>query len=317
MFVDNHCHLLMQHSRQARQLADRLTPGLYCLMSTSFFDIDTVHETMLNSEKVVPYYGVHPWYSHLFRVHDLSKEEHYNKVLLPAPPQELLDILPEPVDFFEYLAKMRDYAKACRDKKRYFGIGELGLDKLFRVPTNGFYGNPDITENVRLSNSKVTMDHQLTIYSKQLELANELKVPVSLHCVKAHGAFFDSLAKSSNYNDIPAIILHSYTGSIEQARSWVKEYRKKPTKLLFSFSNYINSTEQKLPTLHDVLDILEDLQVLLETDMPLDRFFLLDEDQAYNEHSQGITLAVCSHKKWDPKEAAHLFYENSTRIYCL
>lgn len=315
MFVDNHCHLLMEHSRLAEQLADRLMPGLYCLMSTSFFDLETVHELMLKSDKVVPYYGVHPWYSHLYRVGTESKEEHYNKVLQPSPPLELLETLPDPVDFSEYLAKMREYAGACKERKRMFGIGELGLDKLFRVPTNGFYGNPAIKENVRLTNCKVTMDHQLHVYTEQLRLANELHVPVSLHCVKAHGAFFDSLAKSSAYNDIPAIVLHSYTGSIEQARSWVKEYRKKPTRLLFSFSNYINATEQKIPTLHDVLDILDSLQILLETDMPLDRFFLLDKNQEYSEHVEGITAAVCSRMHWNQKEAEGLLYKNSMEIY--
>lgn len=316
MFVDNHCHLLMEHSRkEADRLARELPLGVYCLMSTSYFDLDTVHDIMLSSDSVVPYYGVHPWYSHLFRVSAGTKAEHYNRVLQPAPSLELLDVLPEPFDFYEFLGRIRECAEVCKAKGRKYGIGELGLDKLFRVPTNGFYGNQEITENVRLSNSKVTMDHQLHIYTEQLKLANELNVPVSLHCVKAHGAFFDSLAKSSAYDSIPAVILHSYTGSIEQAQSWVKEYRKKPTKLLFSFSNYINAAEQKLPTLYNVLDILDDLQILLETDMPIDRFFLLDKDGEYAEHAEGITSAVCSHRGWSADNAQELLYNNSINIY--
>lgn len=314
--MDNHCHLLMEHSRtEPESLARSLQHGLYCLMSTSYFDIDAVHRILLVNDNVVPYYGVHPWYSHLFRVNVLSKEDHYNLVLSPKPSQELLDVLPEPYDFSLYIEKVREYATACKSNNRKFGIGELGLDKLFRVPTNGFYGNQAVTENVRLSGCKVTMEHQSLIFTEQLKLANELQAPVSLHCVKAHGCFFDTLGKSQDFNNIPSVVLHSYTGSVEQAQSWIKEYRKKSTKLRFSFSNYINATEQKVSMLHKLIDVLEDLQILLETDMPLHRFFLLDRDGEYAEHAAGITSAVCYYKEWSIEEAEELFYKNSMDMY--
>lgn len=314
MFVDNHCHLLMEHSGLDNQdLARSLPPGIFCLMSTSYFDLEAVHQILMANDSVVPYYGAHPWYSHLFRVKNVSKEQHYNSILRPPPPPELLDALPEPYDFHEYLGTIRKYAEVCKAQLKNFGIGELGLDKLFRVPTNGIYGNQAQKDNVSLSSCKVTMEHQLAIYTEQLKLANELRAPVSLHCVKAHGAFFDSLAKSSDFNGVPAVILHSYTGSIEQAQAWIKEYRKKPTKLFFSFSNYINATDLKLPSLHGLLDILEDEQVLLETDMPLDRFFLLDKKDEYAEHANSITNAVKSHKNWQDADA--ILLKNSTRIY--
>lgn len=309
LFTDNHCHLGVSCTlHDVPELAKALNESqvTFCLMSTNQWDLALVDQLSEMSPNVVPYFGVHPWYSHLFSANKLlSKTEHYNLVLNPKPSQELLGVLPEPIFIDDHLALIRLKIAKCEAAQRKYGIGEIGLDKLFRVPSNGFYGNQQIRENVSLTACKVTMAHQLQVLGKQLELAQERQKPVSLHCVKAHGVLFETVRRYL----LPATILHSYTGSIEQAQSWVREYKKRL--LLFSFSNYINGT--KLPLLQQLVLVLDDSQILLETDMPLD--VLVNSETEYMQHLHGIFKAVTQFKQWEPAEAERTLQANSAGVH--
>lgn len=302
--------------KQAGVLVEKLPRDLvYSLMSTNHVDLPLVHRIAQGCPSVVPYYGIHPWYSHLFSTdRSVSKAEHYNAVLTPAPSAEFLEILPDPIYLHDVLHQIRQYASECEAQNRRYGIGEAGLDKVLRVPTSGWYGNPEVKENVSLSNCRVAMDHQIKVFTAQLALASELRKPVSLHCVKAHGAFFDTLGKSRDYSGISAVILHSYTGSIDQAKQWLREYKQKQQKLLFSFSNYINATDQKLGPLQELLSVLADNQVLVETDMPLDRFIPARLTE-YSEHEEKVTEAVRQAKQWTMDTAKQTLVANNNSLY--
>lgn len=314
--LDSHCHLLMECSaEQIPNLTNCLNefPNLcFALMSTNQIDLPLVDEIATLVPSVVPYYGIHPWYSHLFSAKSQSKVDHYNSVLQPPPSPDLIDILPHPIPLETHIEEIHRIATARLQKGLRFGIGECGLDKSFRIPSNGYYGNQHHQTNVSLTNCKVSMDHQLLVFSRQLALANSLKKPVSLHCVKAHGAFYDLLAKSSLYDDIPAVVLHSYTGSIDQAKQWLRAYSTKKSSLLFSFSNYINAADNKLSALADLLALLEDHQILTETDMPLDRF-LPHRKHEYIDHDHGITTAIATSKQWS--DAPTILHHNNASLY--
>lgn len=311
--LDAHCHLGVEFTPDAAsQLAKNIKSEdvTFCLMSTNGIDLPIIAEIAQEAHNVVPYYGVHPWYSHLFAVEELlDKKEHYTSILDPKPNEELLSILPEPVSLQKHLEKIRELVGICESEGRRYGIGEIGLDKLFRIPSNGFYGNQLIKEDVKLTNSKVTMKHQLEVFKQQLELALELQVSVSMHCVKAHGPFFDTVKKYS----IPNIVLHSYSGSVDQAKAWVREYKKRKELLMFSFSNYINATENKLSVLGQLVGVLGDEQILTETDMPLDRFFPKASEQYYS-HLDGIMSALRGFKGWDKKDAELLLTLNTEAL---
>lgn len=167
--------------------------------------------------KVLPAFGWHPWFSHqMFDEVEytgstaLSTEQkisHYQSVLTPKSEDlEFLRTLPDPKPFGHFIGQTRDYLL------RYplALIGEVGLDKSFRIPQNwlpddvdGPNGEPrdnGLTpggrEGRRLSPYRVSMEHQKKVLLAQLALAGELQRAVSVHGVQAHGILHDTLAQT-------------------------------------------------------------------------------------------------------------------------
>lgn len=337
---DGHCHVAGVSQglgdAMAAAMKGRFAAGFFCLMCTHGGDLAVAEElldALGESRTVVPYFGVHPWYSHLFSLGTVSKSDHYAAVLEPAPTDALLDLLPDPVPLEDHLQRIREIIlKYDKSHDFVYGIGEIGLDKLFRVPTSGWYGRPGF-ENARLSGCRVSLDHQKAVLSRQLLLAGELGVSVSVHCVKAHGALYELITGPTGAG-ISTVILHSYSGLVDQAQRWVKTYQKRSESVCFSFSNWINGTDAKHQLLVDLLGLLKDDQVLLETDLSIDRFLLgpaakkqenqlerssdlknnyenagpgLDQPESdsdvpevdYLGHLRGIFEKICSIRGWD------------------
>lgn len=277
---DGHCHVAGVYEGLGDALAaaikGRFAPGFFCLMCTHAGDLGVVEDllgALGDSRAVVPYFGVHPWYSHLFCIGEVSKRAHYEAVLEPAPSDALMEELPDPVPLEAHLERIQRVILQHAESDHFvYGIGEIGLDKLFRVPTSGWYARPGFG-HARLSECRVSLKHQEAVFLRQLRFAGDLGVPVSVHCVKAHGPLFELMTGPAG-SDIPTAILHSYTGLVDQAQRWVKAYQKRSERLCFSFSNWINGTEAKHQLLSALLAILDDDQVLLETDLSIDRFLL-------------------------------------------
>ena len=76
-------------------------------------------------------------------------------------------------------------------------IGEIGLDYFYDFAPH---------------------DTQIEVFEKQMQLALELKKPVSLHCREAHGDFMEILRK---YQGVTGVV-HCFSGSVEVARESVK-----------------------------------------------------------------------------------------------
>ncbi|GAB4816078.1 hypothetical protein N2152v2_003124 [Parachlorella kessleri] len=89
------------------------------------------------------------------------------------------------------------------------GLGECGIDKGPKAP-------------------KVDVALQLDIFTQQLQLAQELRRPVSIHCVRAFGNVHEALLQLRI--DVP-VVLHSYTGSQEMVTTF-----KQLPRIYFSLS---------------------------------------------------------------------------------
>lgn len=265
------------------------------IMSTNHLDLAVLEQLVqCDTRTVVPYFGVHPWYSHLFSTTEhIDKAQHYKRCLSPAPDPQLLEVLPAPIFLGDHMIRVRKLAEACIAARIRYGIGEIGLDKLFRVPSNGFYGNNPASDSagasaVRLTGCKVAMAHQQQVLTAQLQLALELGAPVSLHCVKAHGALFDTVTQG--FEGISTVVLHSYSGSVDQARAWVARFRARNRQLRFSFSRVINGS--KPAALEQLAAVLDDSHILPESDMPVDEFFLRQGTEPYYAQLLDIATAL-------------------------
>ncbi|KAI0022524.1 hydrolase [Xylariomycetidae sp. FL0641] len=224
---DAHCHptdtmesILSISDMKARALT---------VMSTRSQDQELVSDVALNhglesaeivlpppspdQGRVIPSFGWHPWFS--YQLYDDSasvptydgtpegKIAHYDKILAPAPSSKDVGFsegLPTPRALSDFLNETR-----LRMEKHPFAlIGEVGLDKAFRIPhswtsadeaTRDESLTPGGREGRKLSPHRVQMAHQATILKAQLKLAGEMCRAASVHGVQAHGILYDTLAE--------------------------------------------------------------------------------------------------------------------------
>ena len=95
----------------------------------------------------------------------------------------------------QIIDKIKEYAKS----NKVVGIGEIGLD---------YYWD------------KSNIELQKEIFIKQIQLANELNLPINIHDREAHKDTFDILKE---YNKSSKVIMHCFSGSPEFANECIKE----------------------------------------------------------------------------------------------
>lgn len=177
-----------------------------------------------------------------------------------------------------------DTLKQFFDSTPSAAVGEIGLDKSSR-------------------GKQIDFADQVQVFQQQLQLAKDLKRPVSIHCVRAFG---DLLPIMQRIGPFPAgVILHSYLGSAEM----VPEFAKLGA--YFSFSGFLMSMEQRKAK--KMLKMVPSERILLETDAPdalpksaSDSLYLVEGD-SYNskelQPQQGIDdLSSASDASTMPKE---------------
>lgn len=236
-------------------------------MSSNLYNQDlTTKLAQAHPNHVIPAYGLHPWFCHPISFAESlpTKQDHYAALFSATPDDltaEMIDVLPEPITIQSLLHELRQNLLAHPQAL----LGEVGLDKTFRIASSGNHIAPhSMNTQVKLTSLKTPISHQVAVLEAQMAVALELNRPMSLHCVGAQGPLFDLLGRLQKGN--PAfskcpIDLHSFGGSAES----VQQLQKHHSNVYFSFSSTINSRSKKL---HHVIQAVEKHRLLVESDWP-------------------------------------------------
>ncbi|SCU89078.1 LAME_0E02146g1_1 [Lachancea meyersii CBS 8951] len=304
-YVDAHCHVTTSTKTNANPISLSDLPVVRCVMSNNSYDWQKIKNLKDSDPRTKVGFGVHPWYSHLYYIadqgHPPSKDAHYRSVLQCSDTSELEQIicrLPEPVSLSDYIHTEFEIASCdC--------IGEIGLDKLFRLPENGFYQGDD---HAPLSRVKVSVEHQAQIFIQMCRLATIHSLPVSIHSVKCPSLVFDlcqeHLLPHSNVN----VCLHSFTGSLETLTGvWLKKFPHE--RLFLSLSSYINF--KNLDSAAKLVQALPPHCILAETDFTWDT---ADDDTIIRELDFVLSQIALHQKLQSKQEAKELIYTNYQRF---
>ncbi len=177
--------------------------------------------------------GYHPWFSHLLSLADPSalpsRGDHYASVFLPPSHsnryaqaktelEAMLPDLPDPTSLAPLLDGIRYNVRQAKARGQLVMLGEVGLDKSFRVPyprrrhrSQSLKAAPtmsdaevDVAARVQedagnnttnppdkvLSPFRPSVKHQLQLLELQMDIAVEEGVNVSLHSVQCQGGLF-------------------------------------------------------------------------------------------------------------------------------
>lgn len=143
-----------------------------------------------------------------------AKDNGVEKLIVPAAYPSDIDIVAELVEKYENVygllgvhpSEVKDWDDSLIDKIKEYsispkivGIGEIGLDYYWDKSFN---------------------DLQKEVFIKQVKLANELDLPISIHDREAHKDTFDILTE---YNKNSKVVMHCFSGSVEFMRECVKK----------------------------------------------------------------------------------------------
>ena len=180
-----------------------------------------------------------------------AKDNGVEKIILPAASLSDIDTVYEIADKYEdvygllgiHPSEVKDWTDKLIDKikeysknKKIVGIGEIGLD---------YYWDKSFNYQ------------QKEVFIKQIELANELNFPISIHDREAHKDTFDIL-KEHNKNS--KVIMHCFSGSVEFMKECIKEGFYIAIGGVVTFKNAVKVKEVAKEVPPDKL--------LLETDAP-------------------------------------------------
>lgn len=96
---------------------------------------------------------------------------------------------------------------------------------------------------------------------------------------------------------------------------WNKSFLKQQRKLYFSFSNFINGEKDKALQLAELLLVISNDQILLETDSPIDRYFLHNREDEYFGHLHQIQEKVRDLKGMFEADCNSMVQRNSLRLH--
>lgn len=144
-----------------------------------------------------------------------------------------------PTEYKQYNDDSINNLRKLMDKSnKIVAIGEIGLD---------YYWEKE--ESVRILQKK--------IFIEQIELANELNLPISIHC---RDAYKDTLDILKEHTCIKKGIMHCFSGSLESAKEFIKLGYLIAFGGVLTFKNSIKTKE--------VLQNIDLKDVVFETDAP-------------------------------------------------
>ncbi|KAH7158428.1 hypothetical protein DER46DRAFT_609294 [Fusarium sp. MPI-SDFR-AT-0072] len=296
---------------------------------------------------VIAGYGRHPWFCHELFDDSLetptyvpsedveaAKEQHYKAVLSPAPTDAAFwRDLPVPIALSTFIAETR--ARLLEDP--FAMVGEIGLDKPFRLPMQWTdpkpEPDPDRTPGGRqrrpLSQHRINLAHQKAVLMAHLKLAGELGRPVSVHGVQVHGILYDMLTECWKGHELrgrrsrdkekkegkadqrhqdsakpypPRICLHSFSGKSDAVKQYLKP--SIPAKIFFSFSKTNNlRSEEERKKAEEAIKIVPDNRILVESD-------LHTAGERMDNELEEMYTAICEVKGWGLEEGVGRIAEN-------
>ena len=191
------------------------------ILSEYYDNIDEI-VSLLKNKNVLYVLNAASNYEESLEVIDLSKK--YNKFLLPV-----IGIHPESVNEKNNLEKIEELIK----ENKVYAIGEIGLD---------YYWVKDNKEE------------QKELFINQIKLANKYNLPVVVHSRDAIQDTFDILKEYKTKG-----LIHSYSGSVEMAREFIKLGYKLGIGGVLTFKN---------SKLYEVIENIGLENIVLETDSP-------------------------------------------------
>ncbi len=175
-----------------------------------------------------------------------------------------------------------EYRMLCKQNSRIKAIGEIGLD----------YHYEDIPRDI-----------QKRAFELQLELAQELELPVIVHDREAHE---DTLAAIARFPEVRGVF-HCYSGSAEMARQLVQKGWYVGFTGVLTFKNARRAIE--------AVQALPRDRVVIETDCP----YMSPEPfrGRRNDPSRVVYVAAKLAEIWGvtPEEAQAITMENGRRLY--
>lgn len=193
---------------------------------------DYYQDSKHGTGKIVPCFGWHPWFAHQIRIQedeedtttdiDTIKTRQYRNVLTGTMGNEDEDlaffkILPTPKPLSTLLAETKARLLAHPNAL----VGEIGLDKAFRLPmpwqedeidSRNTGLTPGSREGRKLSPYRVTIGHQKALLKAQLQLAGEMRRAVSVHSVQGHGVVLEAFQE----------LWKGHERKVESNRRWKK-----------------------------------------------------------------------------------------------
>lgn len=188
-------------------------------------------------------------------------------------------IHPQDVDKLEGIDEIRKLAK----HKKVVAIGEIGLD---------YYHND------------TNKELQLRYFKNQLELANDLNLPVVIHDREAHKDTLDTL-KSITLNS--SGVIHCFSGSVEMAKELIKLGFYLGFDGPVTFKNARNTIE--------VLNYIPLDKILIETDAPYltpEPFRGKRNNSMYLVH---VINKIAEIKEIEPGKMAEITMQNAKKLF--
>lgn len=229
MLIDTHCHVHFRAYDADRDDVIRRAREAEIKMITVGTDRGTSEAAVgltETHEDIWATVGLHP--NHLF--------------LYPVDHDEESRAMVEVFDSARY--------RALAQNKKVVAIGECGLD-YYRIPAS--------------LDATVVTAKQEEVLRAHLDLANELGLPVVVHCRDAHLDVHRILSEYIGRGKLARRgVIHCFTGSRAEAEAYL------PLGFLISFTGIITFSPQKgaTETLADVLRALPLDRIMIETDAP-------------------------------------------------
>lgn len=262
MLIDTHAHLNFNAYKNDLDNIIKRTQeqGVICI------DVGTKYETSKRAIEIAEKYeGIYA----AIGMHPIHIKTDLLKIKMD-PEEGAFKPLTEEFDKDKYI-------KLSGISKKIVAIGEIGLD---------YYYRPKTKTKIEQFKSK-----QKEVFIKQLELAEELNLPVIFHCRMAHDDLIEILKNHSG----PKGVIHCFTGTLEQAQEYIK----------MGLYIGLNGIIFKL-SLDEVIKEIPLEKILIETDCPY-----LTPPQEAGKRNEPIFVKYVAQRI---AEIKNIDYENVERV---